>query len=112
VRRLIYFLSRWSAPHGSYGPLIATRRSSHDDYAYLAFRLRFFHWGVWIRVIMRAGARRPRLAGNTFDFRGHPCPCGSGIRIQADVDGCATEGCLERMLDRARARQLARMLAP
>jgi len=101
VRRLIHFLSRWSAPHGSEGPLIATRPSSYDDYAYLAVRLRFFHWGAWIRVIMRPANRFPRFDANRFDYRGYPCKCGSGIRIQQDVDGCGTEGCLTRMLERA-----------
>ena len=95
--RTVKFLRRWSAPEGSHGPLIA-QVDPYDDFAYLAVRLRFLHWGAWIRVMARPSARRLRFDHSTFDLRGHPCPCGSGIRIQADVDGCCTEGCLEHML--------------
>jgi len=98
VRRLIAYLTRWTTPWD--GPLIASV-SPFDGFAYLAIRLRFFHWGAWIRVIMRPANRFPRFDANAFDYRGYPCKCGSGIRIQQDVDGCGTEGCLTRMLERA-----------
>ena len=94
--RLARFLQRWSAPEGSVGPLIAFTTPGRG-FAYIALRLRAGHMVAWLRLIKFHGRRFPRLTlSRPHDRRGQPCPCGSGIRIQPDVDGCATEGCFER----------------
>lgn len=96
--RIAKFLRRWSAPHGSTGPLIVY---ASEELIYIALRLRLSrHKVAWFRFRKYATRRLPSLEfSGPLDLRGHKCDCGSGIWIQNDVDGCMALGCRKYFLD-------------
>ena len=100
--RLARFLKRWSAPEGSVGPLI-TFTTPGRGFGYIALRLRAGHKVAWLRLIKHHDRHLPRLTlSRPRDLRGQPCPCGSGIRIPGDTDGCEAEGCRDRVMNQGR----------